>query len=210
MTVKIYSIEDLTNIPQELRQASYCYPCTGKEGTTLLDTITLTEDDINLTDIPIIDDSLTEENWEYERDKVIAIVEKIDCSSLDRQEWFEVTTVLKKYDLYEVWLSWCQTDPERSTDSEDQRENQSTWNSITEVNNYSIGILINILKGQGDSFNEQDFRIQWIVDHIDIPVRDISNQDHPEKPLTPDNLFGGDTSDMDNVDCIYCYKKVET
>ena len=137
---------------------------------------------------------------EYDRDKVIAIVEKIDCSSLDRQEWFEVTTLLKKYDLYDVWLSWCQTDPERSTDSMDQRENQSTWNSISDADNYNIGVLVNILKSQGNSFNEQDFRRQWIDDHSE--GHDIS-QDYTENPLTPDNLFGGDTSDMDNADRIF-------
>ena len=140
---------------------------------------------------------------EYERDKVIAIVEKIDCSSLDRQEWFEVTTVLKKYDLYDVWLSWCQTDPERSTDFTDQRENQSTWNSISDADNYSTGVLVNILKSQGSSFSEQDFRRQWIADHADIQSFDINNQDYTENPLTPDNLFGGDTSDMDNADRIF-------
>ena len=170
-------------------------------GLNDLSTITITEpiNPISSVETPVSDDSLRE----YDRDKVIAIVEKIDCSSLDRQEWFEVTTVLKKYDLYDVWVSWCQTDPERSTNFKDQRENQSTWNSITNSDNYSLGVLVNILKSQGDSFSEQDFRRQWIAEHADIQTHDISNQDYTENPLTPDNLFGGDTSDMDNADRIF-------
>lgn len=170
-------------------------------GLNDISTITITEpiNPISSVETPVPNDSLRE----YDRDKVIAIVEKIDCSSLNRQEWFEVTTVLKKYDLYDVWLSWCETDPERSTDFKDQRENQSTWNSITDSDNYNPGVLVNILKSQGDSFSEQDFRRQWIADHADIQTHDISNQDYIENPLTPDNLFGGDTSDMDNADRIF-------
>ena len=159
------------------------------QPTTPISSVTTTTTDVSLS--------------EYDRDKVIAIVKKIDCSSLDRQEWFEVTTVLKKYDLYDVWLSWCQTDPKRSTDSKNQRENQSTWNSISDADNYGIGVLVNILKSQDDSFSEQDFRRQLIADHADIQNHDISNQDYTENPLMPDNLFGGDTSDMDNADRIF-------
>ena len=170
--------------------------------TKLADTIPVTENNNILSDIPT-DDYLSDQNLEYERDKAAAIVEQIDCSSLERQEWFEVTTVLKKYDLYDVWISWCQTDPERSTDSQDQRENQSTWNSVKDADNYSIGVLVNILKSQGISFNEQDFRKQWLTNHTDTQISDISNLDHRENPLTPNNLFGGDTSDMDNADRIY-------
>lgn len=176
---------------------------TPSRTTALVDTIPTTENGTDLQDIPITDDSLAEQNWEYERDKVATIVEKIDCSSLERQEWFEVTTVLKKYDLYDVWISWCETDPERSTNFQDQRENQSTWDSIKNADNYNIGVLVNILKMQGGSFNEQDFRKQWVDVHSDITNSDISKQNSLVEPLTPDNLFGGDTSDLDNADRIY-------
>ena len=141
----------------------------------------------------------SQEIFEYERAKAIELLALIICSLVDRDTWFHITTVLKKYGLHDEWVAWCATDPDRFISSTAQKENQDVWNSIDEQNNYSLGVLVNEAKKQhGISidtddeeareawrqiFNEKAFREQWELSHPEYNNHVVSENITDEQEL---------------------------
>ena len=58
------------------------------------------------------------------KDRGRRALEGIDCSSLDYDDWFKVTSSCKQLGLFREWEEWCQTNPEKYN----ARENMCIWN----------------------------------------------------------------------------------
>lgn len=149
---------------------------------------------------------------EYERARVLAMLDRIDVTTLDDTDWLAVISAAKNLGVdYGTVDAFNRRDPERY----DEKENQTRWDSL---NNPSFGIetLHGIAKRFG--YSEHDFKKQWYQENPQFSKKQHRPSRRKPIPAEKDSaltltaqqkkdLFCGDTFDLDYSErLIYLYK----
>ena len=165
-----------------------------------------------------VDDEAEADNYndppEYERARVLAMLNAIDVPRLTDTDWLAVISAAKNLGVdYSTVDAFNLRDPDRY----DEKENKKRWDSI---NNQSFGIetLHGIAKHSG--YSEHDFKKQWYRDNPQFSKRKPKSKYKKKRQskfaqdsdltLTAEQksvLFSGDTSDLDYSErLIYLYQ----
>ena len=97
------------------------------------------------------------------QDRVQAMLDYIDPSTLSYDDWIKVGMIIKTLKLpFEMWDSWSQRDPERY--NEDAKQDcASKWPTFSEDGSLGIGTLYRLAEENG--YSENTFRKQWYETH---------------------------------------------
>lgn len=152
---------------------------------------------------------------EYERARVLAMLDAIDVATLDDTDWLAVISAAKTLGVdYGTVDAFNRRDPDRY----DEKENKSRWDSLND-SSFGIKTLHGIAKRFG--YSEHDFKKQWYQENTQFSKKKKSRRTPQRKPIPSQqdlaltltaqqaaDLFCGDTYDLDYSERLfYLYRK---